>query len=126
MIAGSGSLLVHGIRRQIGDLDVVARGAAWEVAGSFGTPEDAPMGWARRIGLMGETIEILDGWFDYSVDSLIAEAEVVEGVRFMPLLRVMEWKSRLVAGGVGRDKDLHDIAGIRAYLEARNLPSRIS
>ncbi|MFJ6179869.1 hypothetical protein [Streptomyces sp. NPDC092295] len=124
VISGSGPLLLHGIRREIGDLDVVARGAAWEVARRFGTSEEAPLGWAQRISLMNGSIEVLNGWFDYSVDSLIMEAEVFEGIRFMPLLRVIEWKLRLVENGVGRDKDLRDISDIRVYLEMKDYSSR--
>ncbi|MEU6486239.1 hypothetical protein [Streptomyces sp. NPDC046887] len=124
VISGSGPLLVHGIRRDIGDLDVVARGAAWEIAKGLGDPEEAPLGWAQRISLMNGSIEILNGWFGYSVDSLIAEADVFEGVRFMPLTRVLEWKSHLVESGAGRDKDVRDIADIGEYLRMNGCSPR--
>ncbi|MFG2997542.1 hypothetical protein [Streptomyces sp. NPDC048340] len=116
VIFGSGPLLAHGIRREVGDLDVVVRGAAWERARNFGTPREAPLGWAQHILLFDGSIEILNGWFDYSVDALILGAEVFEGVRFAPLEKVLEWKSGFVATGRGRDKDLRDIALMREFL----------
>ncbi|MFI2351252.1 hypothetical protein ACH492_30375 [Streptomyces sp. NPDC019443] len=117
VIAGSGPLLAHGIRRDIGDIDVVARGVAWELAAKWGAPQQAPFGWAQHVVLFDGSIEVLNGWFDYSVDSLIMEAEIFEGMRFMPLERVAEWKVRLLDGGAGRDSDLRDIALIKNYLK---------
>lgn len=117
VIAGSGALIAHGIRRDIGDVDVVARGVAWEVAQKLGTAQKAPLGWAQHVILFDGAVEVLNGWFDYSVDQLIGEAEEFEGMMFMPLVRVLEWKTRLVESGLGRDKDLRDIASIRQYLE---------
>lgn len=42
IIAGSGPMLAHGIRSTLGDLDVVARGAAWDKALTLGTPRQPP------------------------------------------------------------------------------------
>ncbi|MEV5431047.1 hypothetical protein [Streptomyces sp. NPDC052701] len=117
VIAGSGPMLARGLRENVGDLDVVANEAAWRVALEWGQPEAAPLGYAQRIVLFDGVIEILDGWFGYPVDSLIMEAETIEGIRFMPLKRVLEWKIKFKNNGVGRKKDSRDIAVLRGYLQ---------
>ncbi|MCL3992841.1 hypothetical protein [Streptomyces lavenduligriseus] len=117
VIAGSGPMFAHGLRRDIGDIDVVAGSVAWGRALELGHPETAPLGYAQHVVLSGGTIEILDGWFGYPVDALIAEAEIIEGIRFMPLRRVLEWKLKFMDNGVGREKDWRDIEMIRQYLQ---------
>ncbi|MEU2062683.1 hypothetical protein [Streptomyces sp. NPDC013455] len=116
VVAGSGPMFAHGLRREIGDIDVVAGGAAWSRALEMGHPEAAPLGFAQHVALFGGTIEILDGWFGYPVGMLIQEAEVIEGIRFMPLARVLEWKVKFVDHGMGREKDRRDIEVIRQHL----------
>ncbi|MBM9504566.1 hypothetical protein [Actinacidiphila acididurans] len=117
VIAGSAPMLAHGLPREISDLDVVARLEAWTIALRFGDPTDAPLGYAKHIILYGDSLEILNGWFDYDINSLIAESEVIDGVNFTPLVRVLEWKSWLVENDLDRDKDKQDISLIRDYLE---------
>ncbi|MGW7525660.1 hypothetical protein [Streptomyces sp. NPDC054783] len=95
VIAGSAPMLAHNIAREISDIDIVARGAAWKTALELGQMSDAPKGPVRRILLSGGDIEVLDGWFDYSVDSLIDEAEIYEGVRILSLARTLDWKRSL-------------------------------
>jgi hypothetical protein len=114
VVAGSGSMLAHGIKTDVGDLDVVARGDAWKAALRLGKPVRAPRGHAHHMLLFGGEIEILDAWFDYKIDDLIGEAEEFEGVNFCPLWRVVEWKTLL-----GREKDRADIDLIGRYLESR-------
>ncbi|MFI2039153.1 hypothetical protein ACH470_31580 [Streptomyces bottropensis] len=116
VIAGSGPMFAHGIRGDIGDVDVVAGGAAWGRALELGKPEVAPFGYAQHVVLFDGSVEILDGWFGYPVDALIAEAEIIEGIRFMPLVRVLEWKVKFMGSEVGREKDCRDIALIRRYM----------
>ncbi|AQA10424.1 hypothetical protein [Streptomyces malaysiensis] len=111
VVAGSAPMLAHGLDREIGDIDVVARGAAWKTALEMGHATKSPLGPAQCVALFGGNIEVLDGWFDYSVDSLIGEGEVIEGIRFLSLSRTVEWKSSL-----GRAVDLEDIFLIRGFL----------
>ncbi|MEU0738684.1 hypothetical protein [Streptomyces sp. NPDC006134] len=117
VIAGSGPMFAHGLRDDIGDIDVVAGESAWRVALELGRPEAAPLGYAQRIVLSGGVIEVLDGWFGYPVDSLILESETIEGIKFMPLKKVLEWKIKFRENGVGRDKDSRDIALLQEYLQ---------
>lgn len=113
VIAGSGPLLAHGIREQISDLDVIARGAAWERACALGRRQVAPFGGAMAVYLLDGAIEVLDGWFPgrWSVDRLIDEAEVIEGIRFLSLRLTLEWKRLL-----RRDKDSADIVALERRL----------
>ncbi|MFF0740715.1 hypothetical protein ACFYVL_09965 [Streptomyces sp. NPDC004111] len=113
VIAGSAPMLAHGMNRTIGDIDIVARGKAWKAALELGPAKRSPLGPAQRIVLFGGEIEILDGWFGYSVDALIEEGEEIEGLSFLPLARTAEWKSAL-----RRDVDLADIESIREFLSA--------
>ncbi|WP_033037170.1 hypothetical protein [Streptomyces monomycini] len=111
VIAGSGPLLAHDIKPGIGDLDVVARGAAWKRAVSLAEPVPAPLGYVDHVLFFAGDVEVLNGWFDYSVDELIEEADVICGLNFSPLKRVLEWKTRLA-----REKDHADIEAIHRYL----------
>jgi hypothetical protein len=84
VVAGSGPMLADGLIDDPSDLDVVARGAAWEKAINLGEVEPAPFGPVHRVVLLDGGIEILDGWFPdlWSVDELIDGATVVDGIRF--------------------------------------------
>ncbi|MEU3522863.1 hypothetical protein AB0E62_03185 [Streptomyces sp. NPDC038707] len=117
VIAGSGPLFAHGLRRDIGDVDVVAGGAAWGKALELGHPKAAPLGYAQHIVLFDGAVEILDSWFGHPADRLIPEAEIIEGFRFMPLRWVLEWKMKFMANGVRREKDQRDVALMRQYLQ---------
>ncbi|MFJ2130866.1 hypothetical protein ACIOHO_08150 [Streptomyces sp. NPDC087849] len=116
VVAGSGAMFARGLRKEIGDVDVVAGGIAWRMALELGQPEPAPLGYAQRIVLCDGAIEILDGWFGHPVDSLILEAETIEGIKFMPLKSVLEWKIRFRSNGMGRKKDARDIELLEEYL----------
>ncbi|MFF8917133.1 hypothetical protein ACF08M_28395 [Streptomyces sp. NPDC015032] len=116
VIAGSGAMFAHGLRKEIGDVDVVAGRIVWGMALKLGQPEPAPLGYVQRIVLFGGAIEVLDGWFGHPVDSLILEAETIEGINFMPLKRVLEWKIRFREGGMDRKKDARDIELLEEYL----------
>lgn len=67
----------------------------------------------NAVYLLDGTIEVLDGWFPdrWSVDRLIDEADVIEGVRFLSLPLTLEWKRLL-----GREKDRADIAALERRL----------
>jgi hypothetical protein len=113
VIFGSGPLLAHGIKDNVPDLDVLARGEAWRKATEFETPEPAPSGIGKVIRPFGDNIEIFDDWMPkgWDVNELIDKADVIEGIRFIPLKTVLEWKEF-----VHRPKDEDDIALLRKHL----------
>ncbi|POX48638.1 hypothetical protein [Streptomyces sp. Ru72] len=113
VVAGSGPLLAHGLRRVVHDLDIVARGDAWKTVLQLGNPETPPSGCGRLVSLFDGDIEVFDRWLPGSPgpDEMIEAAEWVQGIPFSPLREVLSWKERL-----GREKDQEDIKLIRDYL----------
>ncbi|HYN97195.1 MAG TPA: hypothetical protein VES42_25430 [Pilimelia sp.] len=112
-VFGSGPLLAHGLRSDVRDLDVLARGRAWERALRYGTPRIPPSGNGRMVVLFDGRIEIFDEWVsaDWNVDELIDSADIVDGIRFIPLATVLRWKK-----SVSRAKDRQDVTAIEQSL----------
>jgi hypothetical protein len=112
-IFGSGPMLAHRLKTEVRDLDVIARGTAWAAAARLCPPVAAPSGSGLMVELDGGTLQIFSAWTspDWNVDRLIDEADVVGGIRFVPLVLVLAWKRQS-----GRPKDLADIKVIEAYL----------
>lgn len=114
-VFGSGPLYAHGLREEIHDIDMIARGEAWKKAltlGEVGVPKSGD----GRVVVIGEDeIEVLDKWGpgEWDTDELIDTAEEIEGIRFVTLATVLKWKKMLM-----RPKDLVDIERIEKYLES--------
>jgi hypothetical protein len=113
VIFGSAPLLVHGLRTDVRDLDVLARNGVWEEVEArgrrtFGRETGDPL-----RGFYGGRIQFSQRWIsdDYDTDALIEQAEVVDGLRFARLEEVLRYKENL-----GRRKDRRDIDALRAYL----------
>ncbi|MEW2379934.1 hypothetical protein AB0883_28040 [Micromonospora sp. NPDC047812] len=96
-VAGSGPLFARGWISDPGDIDVVARGPAWRIARQHGEATPAPYSDVQRLKLFGGQLEVLDGWFPevWSVNKLIDEADIIDGVRFVQLSVVIATKKRL-------------------------------
>ncbi|MDN0193703.1 hypothetical protein [Streptomyces sp. S.PNR 29] len=114
VVAGSGPLLAHGLRQDIGDLDIVARNAAWKIALSMGEATVPPSGHGSMVVLFGGHLEIFDRWLPGTrdADTLINSAELVDGIPFCPLSDVLEWKRKS-----SRLKDRQDAELIMAYMD---------
>ncbi len=114
VVFGSGPMMVRGLR-QSRDLDVLARGPAWEKAWGAGERGRSKMG-DRAAVFFGGDIEVFDSWGpgDWDIDELIDGADVIDGIRFATLDNVLKWKRR-----VGRPKDLEDIRLVERYLERK-------
>jgi len=117
-VFGSGPLGVRGLR-PINDLDLIVTAELWEVLAERYSVISHDHGLKKiQIG----DIEILDGWYPEvsSVEQLIAEADVFDGVRFVRLHSVLEWK-RLRGNPC---KDPVDITLIEAFLsESESTPA---
>ncbi|MFD5033589.1 hypothetical protein ACFWM0_24750 [Streptomyces sp. NPDC058405] len=113
VVAGSGPLLAHGLRQEIGDLDVVARGEAWKKVSSLVDTVSAPSGHGLMALLFDGDIEVFDQWLPGSPasDELIESAELIQGVPFCPLHMVLAWKRRS-----NREKDQVDVKLITDFL----------
>ncbi len=91
-VFGSGPLLAHGLVTQVRDVDILARGAAWERAKTLGAPQRAPGG-DERVRLRGA--EIFNGWLGLDVDAVVDGAELTHGLPFARLTDVVAFKKRL-------------------------------
>jgi hypothetical protein len=113
VVTGSGPLLARGLRNDIHDIDVLARGKAWERAAALGTVRRSKSGLGLWIPLAGGEIEVFDHWVGglTDVDAMIDGAEFVGGLPFLSLRDTLRWKR-----GLGRAKDLPDIALIERHL----------
>jgi len=112
-VFGSGPMLVHGLRATIGDLDIIARGSAWQKAHQFGEEQTAPSGLGKAI-LPAEGIQIYNAWGPgkWTADELIDTSEIIDGIKFVTLDKVAYWKELM-----GRPKDVEDVKAINHYLE---------
>lgn len=102
-VFGSGPLAIRGLIKRVGDLDVLVRDQAWNLV--------VPLGRIVRYG-SDETIDLDTGltfgrswaYGDFDIDRLIDEAEWIEGLPFVTLDAVVEFK-RIA----GRPKDLEHL-----------------
>ena len=112
-IFGSGPMVAHGLKEFDHDIDVIARGPAWEKAMTLGTVIQAPMR-DHVVRLFDNKIEIFDGWKpgEWDKDELIDSAEIFDGIRYVQLEKCLEHKKRLL-----RNKDLKDIKLIEEHID---------
>lgn len=105
---GSAPLLAHGLIAEINDLDIVARGEAWDRALKLGARE-----YGREDDVVRplQEVEIFNGWLGDDADALIDSAEEVAGLPCVTLRAVLDFKRRL-----GRPKDRKHISLIEEYL----------
>ncbi|MFE7463652.1 hypothetical protein ACFU6R_06070 [Streptomyces sp. NPDC057499] len=118
VVAGSGPLLAHGIRESVGDLDIVARGAAWRAVTDLAEPVPALSGHGCTVSLFDGSLEFFDRWLPggSGADALIDGAEFICGIPFCPLPEVFAWKQRS-----NRSKDREDLLLIRRHIEQNGL-----
>jgi hypothetical protein len=109
-VFGSGPLAARGLVGEVRDLDVVARGAAWERAKELGPVRTAPEG-DPVVWLEGGAIEVYGGWVGWDIDALIDNAEIIDGLPFARLKDVLAFKRSL-----GRPKDLAHVRLIEEHL----------
>lgn len=90
---GSGPLLLRGWIDDIGDIDVLSRGAAWEKAKTLGIlgrlAEDG-----NPFVQIGEGVTIGCTWpyGDFGIDEMIDTAEMIEGVPCVRLEHIIAYK----------------------------------
>jgi len=109
-IFGSGPLAIRGIR-EARDLDILVKKDLWDSLAKIYPPNE------KGNGLMIGHVELFSKWepFDVNVNELIDSAEMIEGLPFVRLEYVVEWKKH-----VGRDKDKKDLELIEEYFKAKN------
>ena len=90
---GSGPLLLRGWIDEVGDLDVISRGQAWELARTLGSAVELDDG--DVIIEIGDGITIGTSWAygDFSIDRLINTAEVIHGIPCVQLEHIVAFKT---------------------------------
>lgn len=114
VVFGSAPLYVRGIIPQIGDLDLVARGPAWERACRLGVPMISNNTLDPIIHFYGGKIEVFREWWmprPWTTDILIDHADWIAGFRFARLEHVLTYKWFL-----NRPKDQPHLDSLRRML----------
>jgi len=103
-VFGSGPIAVRGLLKRVGDLDVIARGEAWDRVKSIG--EIVMYGSDETVDL-GNGLTFGRSWAygEFVIDYLIDSAELIDGLPFVQLEHVVEFKR-----AAGRPKDLEHLA----------------
>lgn len=105
-IFGSGPMAIRGLR-QAHDLDLLIKKDLWdELAKIYPLDE-------KGVALRAGHIELFSHWEPWfkDTDHLIETAEVIDGLPFVRLEYVLEWKKQM-----GREKDKQDVILIEKYL----------
>lgn len=109
-IFGSGPLAIRGIR-EARDIDVLVKKDLWDSLAKIYPPNE------KSNGLIIGHVELFSQWepFDVNVDQLIDTAEIIEGLPFVRMEYVIEWKKH-----VGREKDKKDLELIEEYFKTKD------
>ena len=113
-VFGSGPMFAHGIKESVRDLDLIARGKAWEKARQLGKIEETKLKFGNVITLFDGEIEIYDSWVParkWDINRLIDTSDVIEGIRFVKRDDVLRWKRMR-----NTPKDIEHIKLIENYL----------
>lgn len=112
-IFGSAHLYHCGLRDSIGDIDIIARKKAWEIATLLGKMENAKSGVGQVVELFNGDIEIFNDWphGPWSIDDLIDTAIEIEGIKYVSLDNILKWKQKS-----NKEKDIADVVKIKEYL----------
>jgi len=134
VIIGTGALISYGLPRQISDLDVLVRGAAWDKIRAHPDAEfvRGAVSGDDVVKLHGGLLEFSATWFSGSTTAeIIARADLIpfddwgtsQNLRFASLADILEYKTVL-----GRVKDLDDLSTLPLdpQFTARPLPLSLS
>ena len=114
VVVGSGILNALGIRES-NDIDLVVSGDVYNVLDAKGWEHGT---WSDQEVLRYDVFEAGQYWYGKLVGDLLKTAQVVDGVAYLSLDDVYEWKKKL-----GRPKDIKDLALIDEFCEKQALSS---
>ena len=111
-VFGSGPLIVRGIIEATNDLDVVSRGAAWERALQLGDLVSLEEHDVEVVSFNDGAITVGTSWAygEFDIDHLIDSAEIIDGLPFVRLEHVVEYKEAAV-----RPEDLAHLRALAGY-----------
>ncbi len=111
-IFGSGPLIVRGIIPASNDLDIICRGQAWERAKAIGELEYLSKYDVTVVTMCDGRLTFGTKWAigEFDIDELIDGAEEIDGLPFVRLEHVTNYKEISK-----RPKDLRHIEALKAY-----------
>lgn len=111
-IFGSGPLIVRGIIPASNDLDIICRGQAWERVKAIGELEYLSKYDVTVVTMCGARLTFGTKWAigEFDIDELIDGAEEIDGLPFVRLEHVTNYKEISK-----RPKDLRHIEALKAY-----------
>jgi len=117
-IFGSGPLIVRHIIPATSDLDIICRGAAWEMARRIGTTEYLEEYEVTVVTMYDGRISIGTKWGirNVDVDNLIDTAEIIDGLPFVRLEHVVKYKTERAS--------IKDIRHLEALRNNQSTPAR--
>ena len=94
-IFGSGPLIVRGIIPFANDLDIICRGSAWHTVLAAGQPEFLDAYETTIVSMANGAITFGSTWGigAFDIDKLIDTAEVIDGLPFVRVRYVIEYKT---------------------------------
>jgi tRNA A-37 threonylcarbamoyl transferase component Bud32 len=113
-VFGSGPLAVHGIRESR-DIDIIVKPRLWKEISKKYPLEKKDL---IQIG----NVEVYKNWMPWIKNSnkLIENADIIEGIKFVKLSKVSEWKKKY-----NREKDKIDLELIENFLSEKENPVRL-
>lgn len=102
-------MLAHGLIDTVNDIDVLARGGAWQKALSLKDFEQATGG--DKIIHIPNQIDIFNGWLNLDKEAILARATLIDSLPYADLRDVLAFKQKL-----NRVKDQAHLSKLRAYL----------
>ena len=111
-VFGSGPLLVRGVIPESQDLDIVCRKGAWEKVTAIGTTEYLKKYDVTVVTMFDGKLTFGTDWGigNFDVDELINSAETIDGLPFVRLEHVINYKLERSS-----PKDLAHIEALRSY-----------
>jgi hypothetical protein len=114
VVFGGGPLMAHGIR-DTADVDLFVTPELYQVLKADGWEEKELGGPHGGLYLVSGIYEADDTWhygdYDPTPETIIAAANMIQGVPFAPLAEVLKWKRAF-----GRPKDVADVELIERHI----------
>ena len=108
-VFGSVPMLAHGLIAEVGDIDILATGSAWQAAKKLGALKSASGG--DQIIQVSHELAIFDGWLGLDVEGIIERSSLQDDLPIACLNDVVAYKRLL-----NRPKDRAHLKLLEPYL----------
>lgn len=113
LVYGSGAMVVRGVKKEASDVDLMAKGKAWEECKKMGKLAECESGIGERV-LVGDGVEVFNRCPWEEMERLFGGSELIEGVRVASLESVKRYKRSMM-----REKDKKDLSLIEKFEKGR-------